>query len=153
MITATDRIESTVFIAAPVERVWDLITGAEHLGRWFGDAGAEIDLRPGGDLSFSWSDHGTVRGRVETAEPPHRFAYRWLTHADSEDEPVPGNSTLAEFTLTAENDGTRVRVLETGFDVLDTDAAGRRATLISHTEGWTAKLGELATHASKVASR
>ena len=37
-----DKIERETFIAAPVERVWALITEAEHLGRWFGDAGAEI---------------------------------------------------------------------------------------------------------------
>ena len=46
-----DQIERETVIAAPVERVWALLTEAEHLGRWFGDAGAEIDLRPGG----AWS--------------------------------------------------------------------------------------------------
>ena len=45
-----DQIERETTIAAPVERVWSLITEAEHLGKWFGDAGAEIDLRPGGAL-------------------------------------------------------------------------------------------------------
>ena len=40
-----DRIERDVLIDAPVERVWALITQAEHLGTWFGDAGADIDLR------------------------------------------------------------------------------------------------------------
>ena len=52
MATQTDRIETDVLIAAPLQRVWDLITSAEHLGRWFGNAGAEIDLRPGGALSL-----------------------------------------------------------------------------------------------------
>ena len=52
MTAQTDRIESDVLIAAPVERVWDLITRADHLGRWFGNAGAEVDLRPGGALSL-----------------------------------------------------------------------------------------------------
>jgi uncharacterized protein YndB with AHSA1/START domain len=45
-----DQIERETVINAPVERVWELITEAEHLGRWFGDAGAEIDLRPGGAM-------------------------------------------------------------------------------------------------------
>ena len=43
-----DSIEREVTIEAPVERVWSVITEAEHVGRWFGDAGAEVDLRPGG---------------------------------------------------------------------------------------------------------
>jgi uncharacterized protein YndB with AHSA1/START domain len=40
-----DRIEREIAIAAPIERVWELVTEPEHVGRWFGDAGAEIDLR------------------------------------------------------------------------------------------------------------
>src|ERR1700754_2824457 len=96
-----DLIKRETTIAAPIERVWALITSAEHLGRWFGDAGAEIDLRPGGALTLSWDEHGTAHGRVETIEPPHRFAYRWLTSADAQ-EATPGNSTLVEFTLAAE---------------------------------------------------
>ena len=66
----TDRIETSVLIAAPLQRVWDLVTSAEHVGRWFGDAGAEIDLRPGGAMSLSWREHGTYHGRVEAVEPP-----------------------------------------------------------------------------------
>jgi uncharacterized protein YndB with AHSA1/START domain len=143
----TDRIERDILIAAPVERVWELITTAEHVGRWFGDAGAEIDLRPGGKLSLSWREHGTFHGRVEAVEPPRRFAYRWLSTIGSQAEPAPGNSTLTEFTLAAEGDGTRVAVVESGFDALDVDAAERTAALASHTSGWGAELDDLATYA------
>ena len=42
-----------------------LIASAEHLGRWFGDAGAELDLRPGGALSLRWTErrHSTGASR------------------------------------------------------------------------------------------
>jgi uncharacterized protein YndB with AHSA1/START domain len=143
----TDRIERDVLIAAPVERVWALITSPGHVGRWFADAGAEIDLRPGGKLSLSWHEHGTFHGRVEAVEPPRRFAYRWLSTIGSQAEPTPANSTLTEFTLAAEGDGTRVAVVESGFDALDVDAADRAAALASHTEGWAAELDDLATYA------
>ena len=43
-----EQIEREVLIAAPIERVWAVVTQPEHVGTWFGDAGAEIDLRPGG---------------------------------------------------------------------------------------------------------
>src|SRR5215213_6387976 len=150
MPAETDRIERDVLIAAPVERVWELITSAEHVGRWFGDAGAEIDLRPGGALSLSWREHGTFYGRVEAVEPPHRFAYRWLSAIGSRAEPTAGNSTLTEFTLAAEGDGTRVAVVESGFDALDGDPAERTAALASHTRGWAAELAELADYAIAV---
>jgi uncharacterized protein YndB with AHSA1/START domain len=145
MAAQTDRIERDVLIAAPVERVWKLITTAEHLGRWFADAGAEIDLRPGGALSLSWRDSATLHGRIETVEPPTRFTYRWLL--DPHVDPTPGNSTLTEFTLAVEGDGTRVTVVESGFDALDLDAAQRAARFASHVEGWPHELGELADYA------
>lgn len=143
----TDRIETSVLIAAPVERVWELITSAEHLGRWFADAGAEIDLRPGGELTLTWGAHGTFFGRVERVEPPHRFAYRWLSQVNSREEPTAANSTLAEFTLAAEGDGTRVSVVESGFAGLAAGPEERAAAFADHTRGWTIELGELATYA------
>jgi uncharacterized protein YndB with AHSA1/START domain len=148
MAAQTDRIERDVLISAPIERVWALITQAEHLGRWFGDAGAEIDLRPGGALALRWHDNGTVHGRVEAVEPPHRFSYRWLLASAAQAEPTPANSTLTEFTLTAVGDGTRVAVVESGFDALDLEAAERAARLASHTSGWPAELDELAGYAA-----
>src|SRR5918999_2712414 len=71
-----DRIEREVTIDAPPERVWELVTGAEHLGRWFGDAGAEEDLRPGGELALHWSEYGTSKGRIEAGEAPRVVAVR-----------------------------------------------------------------------------
>src|SRR4051812_38206013 len=147
-----DRIESETVIHAPAERVWALITEAEHVGRWFGDAGAEIDLRPGGALSLTWREHGTVHGRVEAVEPPHRFAWRWLAEMGSQAEPTPANSTLTEFTLAPEGDGTRVVVVESGFDALEIDAAARAARLAANTKGWGLELADLAAYAGGVAS-
>jgi uncharacterized protein YndB with AHSA1/START domain len=147
MTLDTDRIERDILIAAPVERVWELITAAEHLGRWFGNAGAEIDLRAGGALALRWTGFGTFHGRVEAVEPPYRVAYRWLSTGEVEAEPTPANSTLIEFTLAAEGDGTRLCVIESGFDALDADADERAAALASHTRGWADELDELAAYA------
>src|SRR5918997_1974081 len=116
-----DRIERDTVIDAPVERVWALITQPEHVGRWFGDAGAEIDLRPGGAMVIRWAEHGTNHARVVAVEPHTLFSYRWAPFTDpGGDEPVDGNSTLVEFTLQAEADGTRLQVVESGFASLDT---------------------------------
>jgi uncharacterized protein YndB with AHSA1/START domain len=150
---APDQITRETTIAAPVDRVWTLLTEAEHLGRWFGDAGAEIDLRPGGALVMRWTEHGTVRGRVEAVEPPHRFAYRWAPFKDpAGEEPVEGNSTLVDFTLTAEGDGTRLRVVESGFAALACSDAKRTENAEGNTEGWRHELGDLTAYAERVAA-
>ena len=148
-----DHIERETVIDAPVERVWELITQAEHLGRWFGDAGAEIDLRPGGAMALRWTEHGTTRGRVVAVEPHTRFSYRWAPFKDpSGDEPGEGNSTLVEFTLQPEGDGTRLRVVESGFASLATSDARRQQNLKDNTEGWEFETGELRSYAEKVSA-
>src|SRR5919107_2065513 len=137
----TDQIERETVINAPVERVWELVTEPEHVGRWFGDAGAAIDLRPGGEMVIRWADHGTNHARVVAVEPPTRFSYRWAPFRDpGGQEPVEGNSTLVEFTLAPEGDGTRLRVVESGFEALEGTDEQRRRSFGDNTEGWETQL-------------
>ena len=146
-----DQIEREVVIKAPVERVWALITEAEHVGTWFGEAGAEIDLRPGGEMSMSWEEHGTVHARIERVDPPRVFSYRWAPYPDpGGKEPVEGNSTLVEFTLAEEGDATRLRVVESGFTTLDATEEQRLKLREGNVEGWEAELGDLAEYAGRV---
>jgi uncharacterized protein YndB with AHSA1/START domain len=148
-----DQIERETVINAPVERVWKLITEAEHLGRWFGDAGAEIDLRPGGAMVLRWAEHGTSHGEVVRVEAPSRFAFRWAPFKDpAGEEPAEGNSTLVEFTLEADGDATRLRVVETGFASLAASDEQRAKNRESNTEGWRFEIGELSEYAEKVAA-
>jgi len=145
-----DQIERETVIQAPVERVWELITEPEHVGRWFGDAGAAIDLRPGGEMVIRWADHGTNHARVVAVEPPTRFSYRWAPFKDpGGQEPVEGNSTLVEFTLAPEGDGTRLRVVERGFASLATSPEQRADNHASNTGGWRRELDELRDYAAK----
>ena len=140
-----DSIERETMIEAPVERVWSVITEAEHLGRWFGDAGAEIDLRPGGAMALSWEEHGTVRARVERVEPPRRFSYRWASKMDA--EPEEGASTLVEFTLEPAGAGTLLRVVETGFAALELPAEEQAKRADGNTEGWDYEMRDLSEYA------
>jgi uncharacterized protein YndB with AHSA1/START domain len=50
-----DRIERTMELAHPPERVWRALTTAEGLGTWFGNEIARIDLRPGGRAQLRWT--------------------------------------------------------------------------------------------------
>jgi uncharacterized protein YndB with AHSA1/START domain len=150
---SADRIERETFIDAPVGRVWELLTEAEHLGRWFGDAGAEIDLRPGGAMALHWNEHGTALGRVERVEPERVFAYRWAPYKDpGGTEVFDANSTLVEFTLAAEGAGTHVRVVESGFAALDCSPEQQAQHLEGNTKGWEIKFGDLAEYVQRVAA-
>jgi uncharacterized protein YndB with AHSA1/START domain len=137
-----DAIERDTLIHAPPARVWSALTEARHLGSWFGDAGAEIDLKPGGRLRVDWKEHGIALGVIEELDFPRTFSFRWSLISD--EPPRPGNSTHVRFTLEAEGEGhTRLRVVESGFRSLDGDAAERRRHLDANTAGWKAELEEL----------
>ncbi|TCC06150.1 SRPBCC domain-containing protein [Kribbella soli] len=112
-----DSVEREVYVEARPEVVWAAVTQPESFARWYAFGGAEIDLRPGGRLVMRWDEHGEFFGFVEKVEPGRRFAYRYAV--DPGVEPAPGNANLVEFTLTPEGEGTRLLVVESGFERLD----------------------------------
>jgi uncharacterized protein YndB with AHSA1/START domain len=145
------QIERETMIAAPVERVWAVLTEADHVGRWFSDAGAEIDLRPGGAMVLRWEGMGTGRARIVEVEPPRRFSYRWAAIPEHwGEEPDERNSTLVEFTLAAEGDGTLLRVVESGFDTLEGTDEQRHGAFKRNTEGWETQLRNVRDYAVRV---
>ena len=147
------QIERETLIAAPVERVWAVLTEGEHVGRWFSDAGAEIDLQPGGEMVLRWAEHGIGRARVVDVEPPRRFSYRWAAIREHwGEEPDDRNSTLVEFTLAPEGDGTRLRVIESGFEALEGTDEQRRRAFEGNTEGWETQLENVRGYAQRVAA-
>jgi uncharacterized protein YndB with AHSA1/START domain len=136
-----DRIERTVELDHPPEKVWAALTTAEGLGTWFGDAGARIDLRPGGAAEMSWDGGFTVQMRVERVEAPAVFGYTWQLKGLPEDDP---RRTYVEFTLEPAGAGTRLTVVETGFAQLPGDVYGEEYQ--GHVDGWLSELGELASY-------
>jgi uncharacterized protein YndB with AHSA1/START domain len=135
-----DRIERTVRVDRPLERVWAAITTAEGLGTWFGNS-AEVDLRVGGTVKLTWTSGDAAELRIERVEPQTTFAYTWRINGLPEHDP---RRTYVEFTLTPDESGTTVTVVETGFAQLDADEA--RKAVESNTQGWASELDELVAY-------
>jgi uncharacterized protein YndB with AHSA1/START domain len=133
-----DRIERTMELPHPPNRVWAALTTAEGLGTWFGNE-ATIDLRPGGAASMSWTDGYTVDLRVERVDEPAVFGFTWQIKGLPEDDP---RRTYVEFTLTPAGTGTRLTVVETGFAQLPD--ATYQTEYDGHVDGWAHELAELA---------
>ncbi|GAB3401904.1 SRPBCC family protein [Flindersiella endophytica] len=131
-----DRIERDTLIAASVDRVWSLVT---QPGFWAADeASASLPgavAREGESVVVKHAEHGEFPVRVEKVEPPTYVAYRWTSAFPGQDL-REDNSTLVEFTLTAEGDKTRLHVVESGFEALDTSDDNRRNVIRDHTGGW-----------------
>src|SRR5215207_5968715 len=138
-----DRIERTLLLPVAQERAWRAITDPAEINRWFG-GDPVLDLRPGGELRFTWS--GGTRCRVATVKPPHRFAYWW--HPGSEQHhDVPFDDqpqTLVEFILDEAPGGTRLTLIESGFAALPAETYDR--IWQENTEGWDEELGHLSDY-------
>ncbi|HEY4765856.1 MAG TPA: SRPBCC domain-containing protein [Candidatus Sulfotelmatobacter sp.] len=72
----------TYYIAAPAEKVWDGFVSKEANRTIFMGADFELDLKPGG--AMTWSGPGKdgkpmryVTGEVLRAEPPKLFEYKF----------------------------------------------------------------------------
>jgi uncharacterized protein YndB with AHSA1/START domain len=133
-----DRIERSVELAHPPDKVWAALTTAEGLGAWFGDR-ATIDPRPGGAGRMTFASGLSVDMRVERVEEPRVFGFTWRIPDLPDDDP---RRTYVEFTLERVPAGTRLQVVETGFAQLPDGT--RRDAYDSHSEGWARELGELA---------
>lgn len=140
--TATDRIEKTVIIKAPRSRVWRAIADARQFGEWFrvnldGDFAAGATTY--GKITYPGYEHLTMEMVVERIEPERLFSYRWHPggddpQADYSAEPM----TLVEFILEDVNGGTRLTIVESGFDRIP---LARRAEAFRMNEGgWSEQL-------------
>ncbi|QBD81019.1 ATPase [Ktedonosporobacter rubrisoli] len=116
-MTLSDRIERTMLLPVPRERVWDAVTKPEQLARWFGVVRA-MDFRVGGAIQLSWENKPCpYPGVIEAIEPVRRFAFRWPSYAVAHPEItfdiVP--STLVDITLEEHAEGTLLTLVESGF--------------------------------------
>jgi uncharacterized protein YndB with AHSA1/START domain len=143
-----DRIEREIVVAAPRERVWEIIMQAEH---WA--SGSATRRRSICSLvarsPLWWQKHGTVYATIEKIDEPHSFSYRWMPGKIGE-KPVRDNSTLVEFTLTPQGEQTRLRVVETGFGGLAMNESERAEQFDDNTEGWASKLHALQQYAEQL---
>jgi uncharacterized protein YndB with AHSA1/START domain len=138
----TDRIEKTVVLQAPRSRVWRAITDAKEFGSWFGmvlESGFAPGARVTGRITTPGYDHLTVEMVVDRLEPERLFSFRWHPGAvdanvDYSVEPM----TLVEFVLDEVAEGTRLTVIESGFDRIP--LARRSNAFRMNDEGWSIQL-------------
>jgi uncharacterized protein YndB with AHSA1/START domain len=129
MATATitpnqDAVVSEIQIAAPPERVFQALTDAAQLRRWFTNPSCpvhlwEMDARPGGRYHYT-TEKGTVvvnnvsefecHGEILEYDPPRLLAYTWIAnwHDDK------SRRTVVRWELAAKSGGTQVKVTHSG---------------------------------------
>ncbi|MGC1302725.1 MAG: SRPBCC family protein [Caulobacteraceae bacterium] len=144
----SDRIEKVIEINAPVERVWRALTDHHEFGEWFGvrlDGPFAPGERSTGAITYRGYEHVKWEAEVQGMEPPRLFSFTWHPYAvDPNQDYSQEPPTLVEFRLEPLGEGTRLSVVETGFDKLP--PARRPDALRMNDSGWTEELGSVKAH-------
>jgi len=130
-------ITRTIEIAAPRERVWAALTTPELLAQWLGQE-AVFDATVGAHGSYTWTDWGHFPLVVEAVDAPSTLSVRWAARPGG--ELTETSSTTVRYTLESIPSGTRLTVVETGFELLDGD---RQTAFDNNSQGWDEELAEL----------
>jgi len=144
----TNRIEKTIEIAAPLDRVWQALTDHEAFGTWFRvklDQPFAAGAASTGRMTVPGYEHVAWNATVERMEAPSLFSYRWHPYAlDPEVDYSAEPMTLVEFRLEPAANGTRLTVTETGFDALP--AHRQPDALRMNERGWGAQMQNVKTY-------
>ncbi|MEO6700847.1 MAG: SRPBCC domain-containing protein, partial [Jatrophihabitantaceae bacterium] len=128
-----DTIERSIAIAAPLERVWELVTDP---GWWVPADHPVTSDRVAGTVVIRESEKwGRFPVEVVELRPMTYAAFRWSSTFPG-GELAADRSTLIEFTVLPTDDGVIVAVVESGFSKLDAPDERKHQSIESNTEGW-----------------
>jgi uncharacterized protein YndB with AHSA1/START domain len=141
---SADTIVQEIVIKRPAEKIFEALTNADELLKWWRVEGKfqivhmESDLRPGGKWRMRLiGGRGTetvVSGEYREIERPHLLIFTWIRENEDATE------TLVRWEL-AEKDGvTTVRVTHSGLT---------SESLRARNDGWPMILGLLQVHVEK----
>jgi uncharacterized protein YndB with AHSA1/START domain len=125
-------VDKTLFIDAPLARVYELLTDADLLIEWMAPI-ARVDARPGGEITWTHLSGDTVAGQFVELVADRRvvFTYGW----ERDEVGIPGGSTIVEIDLRPLRGGTELRLVHRGLEDPMADA---------HSGGWANYLARLA---------
>jgi uncharacterized protein YndB with AHSA1/START domain len=123
-----NAVEHATLIRAPAEKVYDAFATPAGLNQWFTtdsriteDAQIEFRWKDWGPQKYTGSDGGPILARKR----PERFSFLWSHHGSKW-------RTLVELTFQGFQDGTIVKVRESGFP----ETKLGRAALLANAAGW-----------------
>ncbi|HXC82955.1 MAG TPA: SRPBCC domain-containing protein [Trebonia sp.] len=140
----SDTIERDIFIAAPVEKVWELVSVP---GWWINEGTLDLDSvewLDGDRAIVHHCDAGDILVERLEAEAPRSATFRWLVSGAEVRRPEAAQGqflyTRVTFTLTPESGGTRLAVTECGFAAAAMEEKARRRAYADNSEGWKIEL-------------
>jgi uncharacterized protein YndB with AHSA1/START domain len=140
----SDTIERDIFITAPAEKVWELVSVP---GWWINDGTLDlgtVEWLDGDRAVVHHADAGDILVERLVAEAPRTATFRWLVSGAEVRRPQAAQDqflyTRVTFTLTPESGGTRLAVTESGFATATMEDKARRRAYADNSQGWEIEL-------------
>jgi uncharacterized protein YndB with AHSA1/START domain len=147
----SNRIEKTIELNAPVEKVWRALTDHNEFGEWFR---VKLDgpFRPGqvstGHITYPGYEHLKWEARIKQMEAPRLFSFTWHPYAiDPAVDYSKETPTLVEFRLEPTPKGTRLILVESGFDALPGDRMAE--AMRKNDGGWAEQMKNIQAHVER----
>ena len=144
-----DRIEKSIELRAPVERVWRALTDHAEFGEWFCvklDGPFVVGGVSRGQITLPGYEHLAWEAMVQAMDSERLFSFTWCPYGgdpevDYSDEP----QTLVEFKLEPTSKGTHLVISESGFNSLP-DEPRRVDVFRRNADGWKGQVKNIAAH-------
>lgn len=107
-IRETRSAEGQAIVTTSVERVWQALTDARELERWF-PLDARVEPGPGGSVWMSWRNEFAADMKVLVWDPPRHLRTAWSFHQD--DQPAQ----ITDYTIESRGGVTVIRAVTSGF--------------------------------------
>ena len=133
-----DKVEKSIELNAPIERVWRALTDHDEFGAWFRVRidGPFVAGQPAtGNITYPGYEHLQWTVDIKEMTAPSLFSSTWHPFAIDPDVDYSSETpTLVEFRLEPIDAGTRLTVTESGFSSLPPHRYSD--ALRSNTGGW-----------------
>jgi uncharacterized protein YndB with AHSA1/START domain len=140
-------VERTIWIAVSREHAWRAITEPAQLERWYAP-GCPWDipsLHVGTTVKFYHTDTEILLATIEVVAPLRQLTLRWLP-----DQIYPATTLATTLLLAEENGGTRVTIIEIGYESLPGEV--RQHRLDESAEGYSASLEQLKAYLEHISN-
>src|SRR5689334_1374284 len=107
-------VKRDIVINAKRECVWNFMLHPDFIGKWWTPDQWKISVMQVGALVKFGHDESAAYAIIKVLDKPRQFTLRWRST-------FPNAKQMTTFLLTEEDGGTRVTVIQSGFEALHDD--------------------------------
>ncbi|WP_145044784.1 MULTISPECIES: SRPBCC family protein [Paenibacillus] len=130
--SALPDIRQQVLLHAPVSKVWEIVSTAQGMGRWF--MPSDLEATEGHEFILEAGPFGQSPCKVIEVKPEHKLSFRW------------GKDWTLTFELEEQPEGTQFTLIHSGWDADQLTEFGQAHAIVRERmeQGWALIVQKLA---------